>query len=217
MTEGRGPRSRIVCCGLAVGGLGRVCRGRRGVGSLVGGRLSSWSLAWGEWLGEHGECSADRFVGFGDWYGHVFGDGYVVVGAGCAFGVPCVGVGPLHGGSGAWCACRVVHGGKGFAPEPVLLGEEGCRTVGSGAFGSLTGGAEHGPGLSGRYGCSGCCGTEVFAPVCVSAIGGHDHAVARRHYVCSWSKVRGEQDFLSDGNCAHGCALSLLLTGASAS
>ena len=47
--------------------------------------------------------------------------------------------------------------------------------------------------------------------------GGHDHAVARRHYVCSWSKVRGEQDFLSDGNCAHGCALSLLLTGASAS
>ena len=24
--------------------------------------------------------------------------------------------------------------------------------------------------------------------------GGHDHAVARRHYVCSWSKVRGEQD-----------------------
>lgn len=48
-------------------------------------------------------------------------------------------------------------------------------------------------------------------------VGGHDHAVARWHYVCSWSKVRGEQDFLSDGNCAHGCALSLLLTGASAS
>ncbi len=49
------------------------------------------------------------------------------------------------------------------------------------------------------------------------SVGGHDHAVARRHCVCSWSKVRGEQDFLSDGNCAHGCALSLLLTGASAS
>ena len=32
-------------------------------------------------------------------------------------------------------------------------------------FGSLTGGAEHGPGCSGRYGCSGCCGTEVFTPV----------------------------------------------------
>ncbi len=159
--EGRGPWSRIVCCGLGAGGLGRGCRGRRGVGSLVGGRLSSWSLG-GEWLGEHGECSADRFVGFGDWYGHVFGDGYVVVGAGCAFGVPCVGVGPLHGGSGAGCACRVVHGGR-VCPLNRPAGEEGaggsrgvrfayerCRTR---AW------------ISGRYGCSGCCGTEVFTPV----------------------------------------------------
>lgn len=159
--EGRGPWSRIVCCGRVAGGLGRGCRGRRGVGSLVGGRLSSWSLG-GEWLGEHGECSADRFVGFGDWYGHVFGDGYVVVGAGCAFGVPCVGVGPLHGGSGAGCACRVVHGGR-VCPLNRPAGEEGAGV--QGAFGSLTSGAEHGPGSVAGMGCSGCCGTEVFTPV----------------------------------------------------
>ena len=190
--EGRGPWSRIVCCGLAVGGMGWGWRGRRGVGSLVGGRLSSWSLAWGEWLGEHGECSADRFVGFGDRDGHVFGDGYVVVGAGCAFRVPCVGVGPLHGGSGAWCACRVVHGRKGFAPEPVLLGEEGCRTVGSGAFGSLTSGAEHGPGSVAGMGVLVAVGPKCSPPLRFS-VGGHDHAVARRHCVCSWSKSVGRQ------------------------
>ena len=221
--EGRGPWSRIVCCGLVVGGLGRGCRARRGVGSLVWGRLSSWSLG-GEWLGEQGECSADRFVGFGDRDGHVFGDGYVVVGAGCAFGVPCVGVGPVHGGFGAWCACRVVHGGKGFAPEPVLLGEEGCRTVGSGAFGSLTGGAEHGPG-SGAYGVFWLLWDRSVHPRCVSALGvtttrlhGGIASVRGRRFEASRTRGRAMAlPSLSDGNPCTGCTLSLLLTGASAS
>lgn len=201
--------------------MGRGCRGRRGVGSLVGGRLSSWSLG-GEWLGEHGECSADRFVGFGDWYGHVFGDGYVVVGAGCAFGVPCVGVGPLHGGSGAGCACRVVHGGR-VCPLNRPAGEEGAGV--QGAFGSLTGGAEHGPGSVAGMGVLVAVGPKCSPPLRFS-VGGHDHAVARWHCVCSWSKVRGEQDSgaslrgpsfsLRHTTCAR-CVLSLLLTGASAS
>lgn len=204
--------------------MGRVCRGRRGVGSLVGGRLSSWSLAWGEWLGEHGECSADRFVGFGDWYGHVFGDGYVVVGAGCAFGVPCVGVGPLHGGLGAWCACRVVHGGKGFAPEPVLLGEEGCRTVGSGAFGSLTSGAEHGPGSVAGMGVLVAVGPKCSPPFAFQRLGatttrlhGGTTSVRGRRFEASRTRGRNCPSFsLRHTTCAR-CVLSLLLTGASAS
>lgn len=185
--------------------MGRVCRGRRGVGSLVGGRLSSWSLAWGEWLGEHGECSADRFVGFGDRDGHVFGDGYVVVGAGCAFGVPCVGVGPLHGGLGAGCACRVVHGGR-VCPLNRPAGEEGaggsrgvrfayrrCRTR---AW------------ISGRYGCSGCCGTEVFTPVAFQRWGSRPRGCteALRLFVVEESVAGGRQDFgYAALRGSHGC------------
>lgn len=218
--EGRGPWSRIVCCGLAVGGLGRVCRGRRGVGSLVGGRLSSWSLAWGEWLGEHGECSADRFVGFGDRDGHVFGDGYVVVGAGCAFGVPCVGVGPLHGG-GAGCACRVVHGGKGLPLEPACWG----------------GGGRGSRGVRFAYR---RCRTRAWMqwpvwvfwllwdrsvhPRCVSALGvtttrlhGGIASVRGRRFEASRTRGRNCPSFsLRHTTCAR-CVLSLLLTGASAS
>lgn len=88
-------------------------------------------------------------------------------GFGCGVCVPC----------SAWA--------EGVCPLNRPAGEEGAGV--QGAFGSLTGGAEHGPGSVAGMGVLVAVGPKCSPPLRFS-VGGHDHAVARRHYVCSWSK-----------------------------